>query len=158
VSGSAGRGTGRPRLVGPGLGGGGGLRWKEEAGGVGARRTPGLGPGSGGGTRLKEEADGIGARHLEEAGAAADSGQWCWWWATVRGSGSGERQRLAVAACVSEWVRAHISGPVWEYLSCENSLTSGSPSIFGCPGGKTVKNDFTFCGPWLNFWRPKVSR
>jgi hypothetical protein len=135
------------------------LRWKEEAGGVGAQRMPGLGPGSGGGTRLrwKEEADGIGARCSEEAEARADRGQWRWWRAAARGSGSGERQRMAVAACVSEWAQAHISGPAREYLPCENSLTSGGPSIFGCRGGKTAKNDFTFDGPWLNFRPPKVS-
>jgi hypothetical protein len=42
-----------------------------------------------------------------------------------------------------------MSGPAWEYFSCENSLTSGGPSIFDGPRGKSTKNDLTFGSPMI---------
>jgi hypothetical protein len=44
-------GPGARRRPGPGMGGGAGLRWKEEAGDIRARRRSGPGPGAGAGGR-----------------------------------------------------------------------------------------------------------
>jgi hypothetical protein len=110
------------------------LRWKEEASGIEAWRRPRPRPRMGDSTELRQndEASGIRVGRSEEVGGIGLRRDWGW--GRAHAVGSSEWQCMAVAACASEWARACVSGPVWEYFSCKNSLTFGSPSIFGGPG------------------------
>jgi hypothetical protein len=69
--------------------------------------------------RQKDEASGVRVGRSEEVGGIGLRGDWGW--GRAHAVGSSERH-------------VRVSGPVWEYFSCKNSLTFGSPSIFGGPG------------------------
>jgi hypothetical protein len=89
------------------------------------RPRPGPSTGDSTGLRQKDEASGIRVGRSEEVGGVELRGDWGQ--GRAQAVGSSERQCMVVAACASEWARACVSGPVWEYFSCKNSLTSGGP-------------------------------